>query len=355
VDDRGARSTRRNPAKGLLVTQADWCAAILVVVLTALTMFVGLRGSHRVFDVDQLVYERTLKAMRHGTGYYRAMRQALILKEGSPPTQLRSIRPPTMFLLLRPFPPWLWRWLVGLIFASVLTLSWRIGRDRRPLGGPIAVIGVSFWLLAAAPFLYLHAELWGLPFALGGVLAAQHRRWAMAAVLIGVAVMFRELYGVLFVFGFVFAPRRQVWLGVGLVLAGLAAVHASLAASVLSAHGREAPFGNGVRGVHYVLSSLSPFDTPLGLVVGVVSTVGALIALAWAARRGEHRLERMVLAFAVVMIPATVLFGRVYWALCFAPLLACYLPMVPLPEWSTAGLGATRSAARPGSRAVTEP
>ena len=74
----------------------DRVALALVVALGALTLAVGLRASTSQSDIDELVYRRTLVSMNHGDGYYAAMRKALVRKEGAPPTQVRSVRPPTM-------------------------------------------------------------------------------------------------------------------------------------------------------------------------------------------------------------------------------------------------------------------
>ncbi|MBV8305529.1 MAG: hypothetical protein JOZ04_15055, partial [Acidimicrobiia bacterium] len=213
---------------------ADRLALMLVVVLGAVAIAVGVRAGYHHVDTDELVYRRTLIAMQHGAGYYNAMRSALIRKEGAPPTQLRSIRPPTMFLLLRPLPASTWRWAVGVVYIAVLLLAWRLSRPLAPWGGPVGVGLASLWLLGAAPLLFLHSELWGLPFLLGGALALRAHRWWPAAVLLAAAVLFRETYLVGFAAGLVLAgPRRAVsrrpfWIAAVALLA-LAAVHAWLA------------------------------------------------------------------------------------------------------------------------------
>src|SRR5947209_20575020 len=99
--------------------------------------------------------------MNRGDGYYVAMRKALVRKEGAPPTQVRSVRPPTMFLLLYAFPPRAWRWLVGVVFFVALALAWRLSRPLAWWAGPVAVCLAAVWLLVASPRLYLHSELWG--------------------------------------------------------------------------------------------------------------------------------------------------------------------------------------------------
>jgi hypothetical protein len=298
----------------------------LVLVFTALAIAVGLRTGYHSVDIDEVVYVRTLNAMHHGSSYYDAMRRALVLKDGAPPTQVRSVRLPTMFLLVAPLPSWSWRWAVGVVYAAALALAWHLGRSCAKWGGVVAVLLVGFWVLGASPVLFLHPELWGLPFALAGVLAARRDRWAAAAACIAVAVAFRELYGVLFLAGLVFAPKRRPWVIAGLVLLGLAAVHVAYTSSILVAHGREPAFGSGSRGLAHALSSISPSDRALGWLVGAAGTVAGLWYLAARGREPGARVERMALAFAAAMVPVTILLGRVYWGLTYGPLLACFMP-----------------------------
>src|SRR5438067_6275990 len=92
----------------------DRAAVAIVAVFAVVAVAVGLHTGYRQVDVDELVYRRTLVAMHHGAGYYRAMSHALVRKEGAPPTEVRSIRPPTMFLLLYGLPASSWRWVVGI-------------------------------------------------------------------------------------------------------------------------------------------------------------------------------------------------------------------------------------------------
>src|SRR5271169_2636515 len=92
---------------------------------------------------------------------------------------------------------------LGLDYLAVLACAWRLGRSRHSATGPAAVMLVGMWMVAAAPNIFLHPELWGLPLALAGVLAARRDRWALAAVLIGCAVLFQELYSMLFLAGLI--------------------------------------------------------------------------------------------------------------------------------------------------------
>jgi hypothetical protein len=143
--------------------------------------------------------------------------------------------------------------------------------------------------------MFLHAEVWGLPFFLGGLLARRaDRRW-LAAALILVAAAIRELYVLGLAVALVadvfpavgpwagaswWAPsrsRRAVrtivpWVAALCAGAVLYGIHAYLASSVLSAHGYEARFGNGQRTVAFVLQTVAPATSPAGEAFGVVVT-----------------------------------------------------------------------------------
>ena len=61
---------------------------------------VGVHTGNSRMDVDERVYRDTLLRMRAGENYYPAMRDALVHDKEERPTALRSLRPPTLFLLL---------------------------------------------------------------------------------------------------------------------------------------------------------------------------------------------------------------------------------------------------------------
>src|SRR4029077_15424432 len=118
-------------------------AAVELALFLALTATIaGVRTGWHVVDADELVYRDTLVLMRHGGGVYQAQRQALIIKEHQPPTSVRAIRPPTMYLVLRWFPPSWWRWLVGLVYLADLLLVWRLARAHAPPSGLAALAAV---------------------------------------------------------------------------------------------------------------------------------------------------------------------------------------------------------------------
>jgi hypothetical protein len=304
----------------------DAVAVALAGVLAVMALTVGLRTGLDTVDVDEAVYLRTLWAMQDGEGYYDAMSAALVQKEGAPPSQIRSVRPPTLFLALAPFPEGAWRWLSGGIVLATLLMAWRVARAASPVAGPLAVVLVGVWMLTAFPLLFLHAELWGLPLVLGGVLAVRDRRFVLGAGLLAGAVVTRELYLVYLVGALIWVPARKPFVVALGALGILGAVHVALTSRILDPAGREADFGNEA-GWRHALTALSPAGGPTMWAIGVVCVTVGLVVLV-RARRGPHAVEaRVVLSGAVPLLVAATTIGRTYWTLTFAPILACYAAM----------------------------
>lgn len=318
-----------------MTDRADRIAIIAAAAFALAAVVLGLRTGYRTVDVDELVFRHTIVAMRNGEGYYPAMRDALVAKEGAPPSQVRSVRPPTLYLVLARFPASTWRYLVDAVYLATLLMAWRLARPLHPLGGPVAVFLTGMWILGATPFLFLHTELWAVPFLLAGALAMRNERWAAAAVALAMAALLRELYVLPLLIGLLVAPRRRAFVGAIVVVAGLALIHAGLARDIVAAGGKEPPLGPSGQGVRYLFNALSPSDRPLGWLVGVLGTVLGFLGL-WR-RRPIDPAARMLLPFVAVILPLTLLVGREYWGLVFGPALVCYLPAaLPglLPQWS---------------------
>jgi hypothetical protein len=302
----------------------DAVALVAVAILAVAALVSGLRTGWSEVDVDERVYVDTLHAMRGGASYYDAMRDALVTKEGGPPDSVRAIRPPTMFLLLRPFPEGAWRWLAGAVTAASLVLLWRLGRPYGPYGGVIAVVAGGLWLLGAAPLLFLHAELWGLPLALAGlVLVRRDRRVAGGAALVA-AVAFRELYLVFLLAAALLARRRRAFVVALAVVAALVAVHAALADHVLSAGGHQVSLGNEAHDLSFLLRLLSPGDNRAGGVLGGALLVAGAIGLR--RRWTDDAAARIVALSAPLLLVAAFVSTRTYWALTFAPPVAAFVP-----------------------------
>src|SRR5439155_13827976 len=184
----------------------------IAIAFAVIAVVAGVHTGNKVLDTDEAVYQRTLRSMRSAEAYYRAMSDSLVVKEGARPDSVRAIRPPTEFLLLRWLPEKSWRWVVGIVYLAVLLGLARLGQPYGPYGSLVAVVACGVWMIGASSYLYLHAELWGLPFFVWGLVAARRGDDTSAAALMAASVIFRELYGLALLIGLVIAKRRSVWL-----------------------------------------------------------------------------------------------------------------------------------------------
>jgi hypothetical protein len=303
---------------------------LVAATFTVVAVVVGVRVADSDLDVDEVVYQSTIHGMRAGQSYYPAMRDALVAKEGAPPSQLRSVRPPTLYLLLRPFPKAAWRWLVAFPVAAATLLAGcladRLGRRRYHEVPPGAVAAglVGAWMVAATPLLYLHAELWGLPLVLAGLVAIDTGHRDRAACLFAAAAAFRELYLVWFVVAWALSWRRRAWWAAAACVGVLGAVHLRLASHILSAHGKEAPLGGTFHHVREVFGAFSPSRALFAMIVGTVALVAAAVGLA----RDHGTATRQITAIsAATLLALTTVVGRDYWGLTFGPVLAVFAPL----------------------------
>jgi hypothetical protein len=303
----------------------DIVALVLAILLAAAATAEGVKEGNTLRDADEIVFQTTLHDMQAGRGYYPSMRDALIAKEHQAPTQIRAIRPPTLFLLLRPLPERSWRLVVGLVYLAVLLGAWRLGRPFGRYGGTLAVIGGGVWLLAFADFLYLHAELWGLPFLIWGAVAVRSGDDVPGAVLLGLAVCFRELFGIAFVLAAVIRRFRRPWIAATVVLAVLTVIHAHFADEVLGTRGHEAALGNEKLTLRFALRVISPGTGTANFIFGVAVLVLAVAGLVLAARDGD-RAAWVIGPFVLFMVPAAVLSTRIYWSAAWAVPATAFAP-----------------------------
>lgn len=297
---------------------------VAAIAFTAVVAFVGMGTGGREADVDQAVYEHTLREMRNGTDYYEATRDALVAKEGAPPSQLRSVRPPLEFAVLARLPESTWRLAAAVAFGATIALAGALAQPFGRWAGPVAVTGAGLWSLGYMPLLYLHAEIWAAPWLLAGLLYLRRRRPGPAIGALATAVAFRELYAMpLLVAAATHRRRKATWFAL-VALASYAIAHAVRAAGIIEAGGRETPFGNFHLGASYVLTAVSPSDRPLGWLIGVgFGVCGVAGALRW---RRRDPAARAAVAHVALMVPLTWLAGRSYWGFTFGPLLAAYAP-----------------------------
>jgi hypothetical protein len=317
----------------------DLAGVGLALVLALAATLVGVRTGWHPADADEIVYRDTLTFMRRGADVYTAQRQALILKEHRPPTSVRAIRPPTLYLALRWFPPGSWRWLVGLVYLADLLLVWRLARAHGPPAGPVAVALAGLWVLGFAPYLFLHAEVWGLPFFLGGLLALRAGRSWLSAGLFLVAACVRELYVLGLLGGLVLAvapalsarrPIRHVlvgaraWVGALGVVVVLYGIHVVLTLRVLSAQGYDARFGNERRTLGFLLRLVAPISSGAGELFGIAIVVLGVTGALRVARRDPA--AAVGATTAVFLLGASIWATRVYWSACWAIPLAAFAP-----------------------------
>ena len=311
-----------------MLVEARHRAVVLAVALAFVGTVAGLRSDGPVRDVDEAVFRAALTGMAEGDGYYDAMATALVAKEGQRPSDVRALRPPTLFVLLHRLPPAAWRVLAGAVAALGMVLAGRRAGGRREVAG-VALAGA--WFVPALSYLYLHGELWGAPLLLAGLLALRRGRDDVAAGALLAATMVRELFVAALVVGVVVRRgRRAPWLAALGVVGVVGAAHVVLASGVLDPGGGQVALGNEARSVGNVLRLLGPGTGPLSAVVGV----GTLVAGLWRAGRdvGRDAAASLVAPLGALFVVAVVVATRGYWLLCVAPALAAFAVRAGTPD-----------------------
>ena len=321
------------------VRSHDIAGLAVVVLFAVMATLNGVDTGWQLMDVDEAVYRSTLEAMRDGEGYYEASREALIVKEGQPPTAVRAIRPPTLYLFLAQLPPAAWRWVAALPWTAALAFAWWLGRRHGALGAVLAPLLAGVWVHSFSTFLFLHAEPWAAPLLLAAAAALRRDRHGWAAGFVLGAVLLRELAVVGLVVGLVLGWRhhRRPWLVASAAAALFGAIHAVLASRVLSSVGYEARLGNeeltwAFLGRHLAAGS----ETPLRVLAAAAVLLG-LVGAARALRRDPA--AAFALPVAATIGVASVLATRVYWSALWLPLLA---------PFAGAALSGARVPTRPG-------
>jgi hypothetical protein len=278
-------------------------------VTAILVVWLGWMPSHARPAVNGEVasYRLAVQHMQDGEGYYGAMSSSLL----RPPSNVRALRLPTIFLL--------WR-VIGLSWPATLAVIVLSGVFVGRLAGPVIGFFAVMWLvLTAYSFvneMWTEVEFWALPLVLGSMLAIRRDRWTLAACLMLAAACIRELAAPCLFMGMFVAHRadRPIRPWVLCVLAWIAyyALHMAMAASWLDPAGFEAPLiGTGGFQGFLIMSGAG-----LGLLGPIV--VGAAI---W---RSRLRPECWLVLPLVVGIPlAGFVVWRLYWpVLCFPVALA---------------------------------
>lgn len=300
---------------------------ILVFAVSGLALLASLTSTG-VVDVDQRAYVQTLESMQDGDGYYPAMRDALVAKEGAPPTQVRSFRTPIVFWILSLLPQSLWRPAAGLAFAITIALAAKLAKPFGLYAPLAATAGVGLMAISYSSHLYLHAEIWAMPWILAGLWALRQGR-ATSPWLLAVGLGLRELFALLFLFAMILdwvrnSSNRRHWIAAAMSVSAFGLVHAYRASAFVAASGYEAPFGNEKANLRFVLSAISPGDGLFSWAVGIVLVLLGVVGLTRVLKTDS--IAPVVAGHVIVMLPITLILGRVYWGFTFVPLLAIYAP-----------------------------
>jgi hypothetical protein len=233
---------------------------------------------------------------------------------------VRAYRLPTLYVALAKLPEGAWRWAAALPFTALVLSAWAIGRRLHEWGAMSAVVLVGSWALAAAPYLYLHPELWGAAAVLAGLACIQRGRIAGAAAMFGAAALLREHFVLAYLLGLLrYRRSRSFWMA-GIAIAMVATVHLHLAIERLDPNGREAPLRLAVSDIP---AALSPSRSSLGVAIGVVGLVLGGLGLLKLVRAGDPAGQIAATQSAVLLL-ATLCFGHTYWGLMFGPVIAAF-------------------------------
>lgn len=288
----------------------------VVLGLAAVLAAASLLGTHAV-TIDEHVYRVTLAGMRHGRGYYEAMRDALVPVYGAP-SAVRAFRLPTWFLV--------WRWVpcglfgLRLLFLAVAAVgSVLAARAARASAVAAALVFVSLvvmaGLLPGAVEQLLLVEVWTVPLVAAAWWAYRSDRPWLAAGFAVAAAASREM-AVLVVVGGLMASlveRRRVmpWFAAVAAVAAVWLAHAHLAGGWVAAGGHESPLiGYGYNVVER-FGRMAGFGFPATVVTGPLLFAGGVWA-AW--RRREWFLAPLL------FLPcAAVVADRPYWGALAVP------------------------------------
>ena len=127
---------------------------LVALAFSALALLASLTSTGLV-DVDERVYVGTLESMQEGDGYYPAMRDALVEKEGEHPTQVRSFRTPIVFWALSLLPQNLWRLAASVPFAITIILAARLAKPFGLYAPLAAAAGAGLMAISYSSHLYL--------------------------------------------------------------------------------------------------------------------------------------------------------------------------------------------------------
>jgi hypothetical protein len=285
--------------------------ATAAIILGVLFVALATPSAPDTVDLDHGAHAATLKAMGE-VGYYQAMNDAMVVRDGGPSGSVRSFRLPTVFWAWGALPNVFWAY-VPLLMLVMIALAWGV---RRPLVAPV----IALYLIAQAfPYLddrgwhgqWLTVEIWAVLPAMGAVILWHRRRDLAAAAFATAAAFLREHLVLLLMGGAVQAWReqRRVWPWLlGLIsFAAYYLWHATQALTFVAEVGFEEPlFANGAV-AHIGL--MAGFGLPLSVVLGPQLIGFAL----WRCRKD-------LMTVGLLLLPLSGLLTlRSYWGLMIVP------------------------------------
>jgi hypothetical protein len=294
--------------------------SIVVAATAVLGAFVYSRAlpSTTARHVDHLGFRGTAARMRSGEWFYSAYVDSfrdLDVDLG----QIRGFRAPTIFLVWRWIPDELLyaTYLVAIVGLTALLFSRAV--PNRPVAGLVGVVP----LVLVARYLYephyeawMLCEAWALPALAGAVLAWSRRRDGVAAALLTMAVLIREIAGLALIGAVVLAlrERRPVrpWLAGVVTVAAAWAVHAAIASRYVSDESNVAPLAGTAHFPESVLRMMSWNAPEPAYLVALVTFGAAVIALS--------RYPELSLAGPMLTIPLLgLVVDRPYWGILAVP------------------------------------
>jgi hypothetical protein len=306
--------------------QARRISLILLFLFLALTVYQSA-NTQKSYDVDQRVYESVLHGLKHGDNYYSAFQNALHNKELNGPghgrnaSSIRAFREPYLYYALHFFPAKTWRLLSLVACFILLWLGRSIALDIDPRGSILSVVLLGCWTAASSSYLYLHAELWGVAFAMIGMWFLHKGRDGAAVIFFVIASAVRELFLPLLFFGLLFSKKKRDFAIGLLVAAALYGLHYMWGAGHLVKHGYQPALGFRGISVQIFTKGLGASTTTLGRIVGLLGLSGFVVL--WKQRKVLHE-SLIIFSFCLLMLVLDEAIGRQYWSLLYGPLLATY-------------------------------
>lgn len=304
---------------------------------------------------DHALYSNIAERVAGGEGYYRAA-AAEHRANAYPLKPFVTVRLPTLAHLFALAGPTGGMAIVAAIGVAAI-LAWRrrlLHEAALPRYARFAALLIAANLspIIARDWVLIHEVLAGALMALALALYRPERPWAALGVLLAAALIRETILPVAIILGcFALVDRdwRAVgaWIGLGLVMLVVMALHMDAVAAVTRTRDLASPGWDGLGGWHSYLAFVHHMSAFRFLPVGVTAILAPLALLGWAAWRS--RLAAVMLAVQLVYALILMLFARpnnFYWAMLIVPTLYIGLIFAPAalaalarslwPKWQVA-------------------